>query len=69
MHRLAKIALAAGLKELVAEVLPDNAPMLKVFENSGLRLATRRESGVVHVSLALVMSRSRPEVIGYHQEY
>jgi hypothetical protein len=28
------IARAAGLKELVAEVLPDNMPMRKVFENS-----------------------------------
>jgi RimJ/RimL family protein N-acetyltransferase len=53
MHHLAKIARTAGLKELIAEVLPDNISMLKVFEKSGLRLAARHESGVVHVSLAL----------------
>jgi GNAT superfamily N-acetyltransferase len=53
MHHLAAIARGAGLKELVAEVLPDNIPMLKVFEKSGLPLSTKRESGVVHVTLRL----------------
>ena len=51
MRHLAAIARAAGLDELIAEVLPDNAPMLKVFEQSGLRVSTRREADVVHVSL------------------
>ena len=37
MRHLVTIARGAGLKELIAEVLPDNAPMLKVFEKSGLR--------------------------------
>ncbi|MGC2117349.1 MAG: GNAT family N-acetyltransferase, partial [Pseudolabrys sp.] len=32
LRHLAAIARAAGVKELVAEVLPDNIPMLKVFE-------------------------------------
>jgi GNAT superfamily N-acetyltransferase len=32
MRHLTKIARAAGLKEFVAEVLAENAPMLKVFE-------------------------------------
>ena len=36
MRHLATIARAAGVKELVAEVLPDNIPMLKVFQKSGL---------------------------------
>jgi ribosomal protein S18 acetylase RimI-like enzyme len=53
MRHLAAIARKAGLKEFVAEVLPDNIAMLKVFEKSGLRLASRREAGVVHVSLEL----------------
>ena len=53
MRHLAAIARAAGLDELIAEVLPDNAPMLKVFEQSGLRVSTRREADVVHVSLRL----------------
>jgi GNAT superfamily N-acetyltransferase len=53
MRRLAGIARAAGLKALNAEVLPENAPMLKVFERCGLAMTTRREAGVVHVALAL----------------
>jgi len=53
MRRLAAIARAAGLKELIAEVLPENIAMLKVFEKSGLRVSTRREPRVVHVALGL----------------
>jgi RimJ/RimL family protein N-acetyltransferase len=54
MRHLAAIARRVGLEELVAEVLPDNIPMLKVFEKSGLRLSTKREPRVVHVLLRLV---------------
>ena len=53
MHHLATIARSTGVKELIAEVLPDNAPMLKVFEKSGLPLSTRREPAVVHITLQL----------------
>lgn len=54
MRHLATIARDAGLKELIAEVLADNISMLKVFEQSGLRLDTTREAGLVHVALHLV---------------
>jgi ribosomal protein S18 acetylase RimI-like enzyme len=53
MHHLAAIARGAGLKELIAEVLPDNTPMLKVFEKSGFHVSTKRESGVMHIALRL----------------
>lgn len=53
MRHLGELARAAGLHELSAEVLPENTPMLKVFEHSGLPMTTRREPGVVHVTLAL----------------
>jgi RimJ/RimL family protein N-acetyltransferase len=53
MRHLAAIAREAGLQELIAEVLPDNTPMLKVFEKSGLRLSVKREPGVIHVTLRL----------------
>ncbi|HSD42732.1 MAG TPA: GNAT family N-acetyltransferase [Burkholderiales bacterium] len=53
MRHLVTIARAVGLKVLCAEVLPENAPMLKVFERCGLAVATRREAGVVHVTLSL----------------
>ncbi len=53
MRHLVTIARAAGLVELEAEVLPENSPMLKVFERCGLPTRQRRESGVVHVSVGL----------------
>jgi GNAT superfamily N-acetyltransferase len=53
MKHLAAIARSAGLNELVADILPDNAAMLKVFERSGLEIRTRREPDVVHVVLRL----------------
>ena len=53
LRHLAAIARNAGVKELIAEVLPDNVPMLKVFEKSGFPTSRKRESQVVHVSLRL----------------
>jgi RimJ/RimL family protein N-acetyltransferase len=53
MRHLAAIARSAGLHELIAEVLPENTPMLKVFEKCGFGLSIKRESGVVHVALRL----------------
>jgi RimJ/RimL family protein N-acetyltransferase len=53
LRDLVALARNAGLKELIAEVLPDNVPMLKVFENSGLSVSTKREAGVVRVSIRL----------------
>lgn len=53
MRHLATIARAKGLQTLVAEVLPENAPMLKLFEKCGLTMTTARDRDVVHVTLAL----------------
>ncbi len=53
MRHLVAIAKDAELTELVADVLPDNVPMLKVFERSGLPVTKRREAGSVHVTLGL----------------
>jgi RimJ/RimL family protein N-acetyltransferase len=53
LRHLTAIARGAGLKEFVAEVLAENEPMLRVFERSGLRLATRRDGAVVHVTMQL----------------
>ena len=53
MRHLVVIARQAGIRELVAQVLPDNAPMLKVFERCGLAMARRHADGVVHVALGL----------------
>ena len=53
IRHLIEIARANGLEAFIAEVLPENTPMLKVFERCGLTLETRRDKGVVHVRLAL----------------
>lgn len=53
MRHLAAIAREAGLRELVAEVLPDNQPMLSVFQKCGLKVAIRRDRGAVHVTMQL----------------
>jgi len=53
MRHLVAIARQAGLKELTAEVLSDNNPMLKVFEKTGLRLRRKRDATVMHLVLEL----------------
>ena len=53
MRHLSTIARGAGLKELIAEVLPENAAMLDVFKKSGLHPTIRHEPGAVHVTLHL----------------
>jgi GNAT superfamily N-acetyltransferase len=53
LRHLISIARKAGLKELVAHVLPDNRPMLSVFSKSGLRVRTGREHDAVKVTLEL----------------
>jgi GNAT superfamily N-acetyltransferase len=53
MRHLVILARDAGLKELVADVLSSNTPMLKVFEKSGLPMSITRESELVHIVLTL----------------
>lgn len=53
LRHLAALARAAGLKEFTAEVLPDNTPMLKVFEKSGLKFSSKRSADGVHAVLQL----------------
>jgi len=53
LRHLAMLARNAKLQALVAEVLPENAPMLKVFGRSGYRLRQQRDADVVHVTLYL----------------
>ena len=53
MRHLVRLARDAGLRELIAEVLPENSGMMNVFKRSGLSLTTRHVDQVVHVSLRL----------------
>ena len=53
MRHLVKIASEAGLKELTAEILPENAAMLKVFRKFGFKPAARLDPQTVHLALSL----------------
>ena len=53
MRHLARFANDAGLQELTAEVLPENAAMRKVFEKFGFRPAPHRDPQTLHLVLKL----------------
>jgi RimJ/RimL family protein N-acetyltransferase len=53
LRHLAALAREAGIKTFVADVLPDNLGMLKVFERSGMRIRQKRETGSVHLTMQL----------------
>ncbi len=53
MSHLAVLARKAGLKELIAEVLPENAAMRKVFGKFGFQARRSQDPQVVHLVLTL----------------
>lgn len=53
IRHLRSIACAAGLRTFIAEVLPENTPMLQLFKTSGLPLTTKRDGQVLHVTILL----------------
>jgi RimJ/RimL family protein N-acetyltransferase len=55
LRHLTLLARGGGIEELIAEVLPENIPMLKVFQKSGLGLQTKHHAGVV-VNVALIVT-------------
>jgi RimJ/RimL family protein N-acetyltransferase len=54
LSHLARIARDAGIEEFVADVLPRNEAMLRVFAGSGLLFNAKRQGGTTHVVLKLV---------------
>jgi RimJ/RimL family protein N-acetyltransferase len=52
-RHLAVLARAAGVKELVADVLPENAAMLKVLNRLGFRAGRRLDPQVVQLTMRL----------------
>jgi RimJ/RimL family protein N-acetyltransferase len=53
LRHLVLIARASGLRQLVAEVLPENAPMLALFRKFGFTSAKRGGDAAVHLTLNL----------------
>jgi GNAT superfamily N-acetyltransferase len=53
LRHLAHIARSAGVKELSADVLPENAPMRKVFSKFGFEPRPSADPQVLHLVLAL----------------
>jgi RimJ/RimL family protein N-acetyltransferase len=51
MRHLTLLARRMSLKQLVADVLPENTAMLNVFKKSGSALVARRDKGVIRVTL------------------
>ncbi len=66
LERLADHASAVGLREFVAEVLPDNRAMLRVFDDAGFQTARALQDGVVEVVLQL--DATRPAVVERRDE-
>ncbi len=53
MRHLAALAHNAGLKELIAEVLPENGAMLKLFRKFGFKSVAKGSPQVIHLVLLL----------------
>src|SRR5215467_10903100 len=53
-RHLVELARAASLKELSADVLPENTPMRKVLDRFGFRTAHGLDPQVIHLTLQLV---------------
>jgi len=66
LERLAEHASAVGIEEFVAEVLPGNAAMLRVFDDAGFETVRTLQGGVVEVVLHI--DTSRPAVVERRDE-
>jgi GNAT superfamily N-acetyltransferase len=53
LRHLGQIARARGISVFVADVLPDNTSMLRVFKSVGWPIESKTEDGVVQVTLSI----------------
>ena len=53
LRHFAQIAREQGIVAFEADVLAENKSMIKVFARAGLPIETRKEGGIVHVTLSL----------------
>ncbi|CAN5534186.1 GNAT family N-acetyltransferase [soil metagenome] len=56
LEHLAALARDQGIAHFVAEVLPDNSPMLRVFADTGFEVVRTLEQGVVQVRLSTLVT-------------
>jgi RimJ/RimL family protein N-acetyltransferase len=53
LRNLMAVARESGITTFVADVLPDNLGMLKVFEKSGMRIRRKQEQGSLRLTMQL----------------
>jgi RimJ/RimL family protein N-acetyltransferase len=53
MRHVAVLARRAGLRELIAEILPENAAMRKVFSKFGFQARRGKDPQVIHLAMKL----------------
>jgi acetyl coenzyme A synthetase (ADP forming)-like protein len=53
LEQLAETAAANGIETFVAEVMPDNSAMLRVFADAGFSIARRLDGGITEVELGI----------------
>ncbi len=58
LEQLAEPAGEAGITTFVAEVMPDNTPMLRVFEAAGFDVSRRLEGGTTEVRLTIASTET-----------
>src|SRR5919107_973855 len=62
LEHLAEAARENGITRFVAEVLPENGSMLRVFSDFGYQVRRRYEDGVVHLSFPIAPTEKSREV-------
>jgi acyl-CoA synthetase (NDP forming)/GNAT superfamily N-acetyltransferase len=62
LEHLAAACRDVGIRRFVADVLPDNASMIRVFRDAGFTLSNRSEQGVVLVEMSTEASATAVEV-------
>jgi RimJ/RimL family protein N-acetyltransferase len=65
---LCALATQQGIRTLVAEVLPENEAMLKVFGSSGFPMQVQRSRDAVHVVIELPPSDTAPGERDFHRQ-
>jgi GNAT superfamily N-acetyltransferase len=66
LKHLVIIARDRGLKQFVADVLPENTAMLGMLRKSGLDVSTTYDYGVMRVTAPLTVPSSQPSLAEHH---